>query len=121
MSADNYGIIHRHGDGWGITMGFASDDREPNLDRPYFTAPTLAEVEAHADDEYFEYGVTVHDPDSLVLRLTKDETHIVRSALDDFVYDCEESIEVGDFTGPENDELRRQADLARTIILRMEA
>lgn len=120
MSADNYGIIHRHGDGWGITMGFASDDREPNLDRPYFTAPTLAEVEAHADDEYFEYGVTVHDPDSLVLRLTKDEAGVVRSALDDLIYDCLDTVAEG-VSGDLEAELRRLADLARTIIHRMEA
>lgn len=56
MSADNYGVIHRHGDGWGLSMGFASDDEPCDLSRPYFTAPTPTEVENVAMREYFEYG-----------------------------------------------------------------
>lgn len=57
MSADNYGIIHKTSDGkYGLTMGFASVDEGPTLDRPYFTADTLREVVDYADREYFEYG-----------------------------------------------------------------
>lgn len=62
MSADNYGVVHRHRGGWGLSMGFASDDedgRELDLSRPYFTAPTRREVEEYADTEYFEYGWSV--------------------------------------------------------------
>lgn len=58
MSADNYGIVHKHGDGFGLSMYFASDERtaEEQGFHPYITAPTLTEMVAKADEEYFEYG-----------------------------------------------------------------
>lgn len=64
MSADNYGIVHPYKDGWGLTMGFASCDY-PDLDDPYFTAPTLEEVESYAMTEYFEYGWSHYEGYSL--------------------------------------------------------
>jgi hypothetical protein len=61
MSADNYGIVHRTNDGkFGLTMGFASDDDAPFLDRPYFVSESLREVVDYADKEYFEYGWSYH-------------------------------------------------------------
>ena len=57
VSADNYGVVHRTQDGkFGLSMGFASDDMELSLDRPYFYAESLREVVQFADEEYFEYG-----------------------------------------------------------------
>lgn len=61
MSADNYGIVHRHGDGYGLSMGFSSYDGPDDLTKPYFTAKTLEEVEEFAANEYFEYGWSTTD------------------------------------------------------------
>jgi len=62
MSADNYGIIHKHGEIWGLTQLCASSDEYGPVSsyKPYFTAPTLDEVVAFASNEYFEYGFTIH-------------------------------------------------------------
>lgn len=117
MSADNYGIIHPHGGGWGLSSGSASDDRPDDLSRPWFTADTLAEVEAHAEDSYFEYGVSYRGV--TVLRLAPAEEQVVKDALADYAYDCRESVECGDFSGPENDHLNGLADMADTILERM--
>lgn len=63
MSADDYGIVHRHGDGWAVTVGFASDDdphNGPDKNRPDFTCQTRQEAESWASDAGFEYGWTLH-------------------------------------------------------------
>lgn len=59
MSADNFGVIHPHEGGWGLSMVFASDERVPDLSRPYFTAESVWEVIDHANEEYFEYGYRI--------------------------------------------------------------
>lgn len=63
MSADNYGIIHRHGDGWGLSDISESDDRDPDLRYPMFTAATADEVCEYAETRYFEYGYTIAGDD----------------------------------------------------------
>lgn len=80
MSADNYGVIHRHGDGFGLSMGFASDERPCDLSRPYITNSSLEAVVEHADTEYFEYG---WDYDSDLATELAFETTSVKKALGD--------------------------------------
>lgn len=60
MSADNFGVVHRHGDEFGLSMGFASGDDSVDLSRPYFTG-SLKEVVKQANSEYFEYGWSYAD------------------------------------------------------------
>lgn len=57
MSADNFGVVHMHGDGYGLSMFFASDENEElDFSRPYFTSDDIQEVTEFAEEEYFEYG-----------------------------------------------------------------
>lgn len=62
MSADNYGIIHKSPNGYGISQFFASAESEENdLSHPYHETQTLGEMIAFANTAYFEYGYSVMD------------------------------------------------------------
>lgn len=119
MSADNYGIIHRHRDGWGLSSGAASDDRPDDLKRPWFTAATYGEVQEFADTQYFEYGCRVDRTDSTILLLGPVEAWIVRCALEEFAYEVDELANDPllnvDFTDAEKAEFDHQAEVAHAI------
>jgi hypothetical protein len=65
MSADNYLLVRRHPDGgFGVTMGFASNDEEPEVDAfsTRYDSVTEALFAAHKQEQedVIEYGTRVH-------------------------------------------------------------
>ena len=61
MSADNYGLIYPHPDGGGVVLyeGFASDDFGPII-TGVEKKMTLTQATTIAQDEYYEYGYSMH-------------------------------------------------------------
>ncbi|MFS0885340.1 hypothetical protein [Aeromicrobium sp. 179-A 4D2 NHS] len=63
MSADNYYLIRKHPDGGFVAvMGFMSNEQTPEIDpqKAYRKFDTPDDAIWWADNEYSEYGVSVH-------------------------------------------------------------
>ena len=60
MSADNYGIIARHGNKWGVWMAFSSDELDDKViisgKDPMESYDTHKEALDYCGSEYWEYG-----------------------------------------------------------------
>lgn len=62
MSADNYFLIRVHPNGgFAAVMGFASDENVPEARPDHEQYSTIEAALFAADDEYSEYGVSVHE------------------------------------------------------------
>ena len=81
MSADNFYIVRRHPDGgYAAVMGFASDLDEhgneviPEVSQRHPRFPTMFDALEWANNEYAEYGVSVH-PECLDPVSTQEPAH----------------------------------------------
>lgn len=66
MSADNYGVIAPFEDGWGVWMGFSSDEMDDKKliesKKPMKQFFTRDECFDYCSHEYFEYGYHTYLP-----------------------------------------------------------
>lgn len=60
MSADNYYIVRRNGDGFSPVMGFMSAGETPLATKRHPVFPTPEDALAAAASEYSEYGASIH-------------------------------------------------------------
>ncbi len=72
MSADNYFTIRKHpAGGYAAVMGFASDRTEPKATIDHWQFETVPEALAYADEQWTEYGVSIHPEVGYVPPATK--------------------------------------------------